>query len=502
MSLSRRRFARTATLSLSAASLAPAQSAVRFLHGVASGDPLLDRVLLWTRITPAEPAPTLLPVEWSLSRSPTMDPILQRGLTSTSAAFDFTVKVDAARLEPGTTYYYQFASANALSPIGRTRTLPLGATPRLRLALAACANLPYGYFHAYRHIAAQPDLDAVIHVGDYFYEYANSAYGDGTALGRVPIPDKELITLSDYRQRYAQYRTDPDLQEAHRLHPWIIVYDDHETANNSYTDGAENHNPATEGPWSVRRAVALQAWNEWLPVREQPFLDGNIYRTFRFGSLATLIMLDARLAGRSAQLPASSPQLNDPSRSILGHHQEQWLQRELAASVEHGALWHMIGQQVMMGQLRNTDGSPLNTDQWDGYPASRERLLRFIEANAIPNVVVLSGDIHSSWANEIAIDPFQPNAAPLAVEFVAPGITSPGIVEGTQAGILQRFVEATHPHVKYVNLFRRGYTLIDADESRIQAQWFHVVSLTTPQPDMELARTLITRAGSRRITPA
>lgn len=504
MAFTRRTFSRTfAAAALAGAAAQPraeAQQSGIFRHGVASGDPLLNRVILWTRVTLAADE-DLVPVEWTIAEDPAMRRVRQRGITSTSAAFDYTVKVDVARLDPGTTYYYQFTAKGALSPIGRTKTLPIGATARLRFAVCSCSNYPYGFFNAYRLIAGRADLDFVTHLGDYIYEYSNAQYGDGAAIGRVPSPDKEIITLADYRQRYAQYRTDPDLQEAHRQHPWIVVWDDHESANDAWEAGAENHT-AAEGDWSTRRASATQAWFEWLPVRENPFLGGQIYRTFPFGNLMDFIMLDTRLAGRSQQLRSNDPALLDPSRSLLGPDQEAWFLQELASSRNRGTRWRFVGQQVMMGQLFNPDGTPLNTDQWDGYPVSRARLLGQLAANQIGNVVVLTGDIHSSWANEITGNPFTPAGyTAQAVEFVTPAVTSPGIDDRAQATGLQQQIGATHPHVKYVELFRRGYLLIDLTAERAQAEFYHVRTITERNREEELGRVLFTSSGESRLRP-
>ena len=278
-----------------------------FRHGVASGDPLRDRVVLWTRVTPGTPGETV-DVEWMMARDARMSRAIARGSIRTSADRDYTVKIDPVGLDPGSTYYYRFSARGARSPIGRTRTLPARPTRHVRLALASCSNLPFGFFNAYARIAARPDLDAVLHLGDYIYEYANDRYGnraegDGTALGRVPLPDREIVTLDDYRQRYGQYREDPDLQAAHRQHPFIAVWDDHETANNSWRGGAQNHNPE-DGDWSARRVAAVRAWLEWMPVRESPGGDFRLYRQFAFGDLADLMMLDTRLEARELQVAA------------------------------------------------------------------------------------------------------------------------------------------------------------------------------------------------------
>jgi alkaline phosphatase D len=276
-----------------------------------------------------------------MSATPDFRRIAARGRTATGAARDFTVKVDAAGLKPATTYYYRFQALGERSPVGRTRTAPASGAKQIRLAVVSCSSLPHGYFNVYRRVAERPDLDAVLHLGDYIYEYANGGYGDGAALGRIPEPNKEIIALDDYRTRYAQYRRDPDLQEAHRQHPFIVVWDDHEIANNTWRDGAANHNPQNgEGDFAPRRAAAVQSYLEWMPIREDRFSrEARIYRTFHYGSLADLVMLDTRLVGRDEQPPNRDAIaiLDDPKRSMLGAAQEDWLNGRLAASTRSGS---------------------------------------------------------------------------------------------------------------------------------------------------------------------
>jgi len=497
---SRRQFTRNLSFSavaLTAAAPSVAQNIGVFQHGVASGDPLLNRVIIWTRVTPTGGEDVVI-VDWYISDEPTMSRILQRGVTSTNAGFDYTVKVDVTRLDPGKTYFYRFAVRGALSPVGRTKTLPVGSVDRLRFAVASCSNYPYGYFNAYRLIAQRSDLDVVLHLGDYIYEYANTQYGDGTPLGRIPSPDKEIVSLADYRQRYAQYRTDADLQEAHRQHPWIVVWDDHESTNDSWVGGAQNHQDATEGDWSTRRAVATQAWLEWLPVRENPYIDGQIYRNFRFGNLMDLVMLDTRLEGRSLQA-ANVVGLADPGRVLISAEQESWFFQQLNNSQARGTRWRFVGQQVMMGQLVSADG-PLSTDAWDGYPVTKARLLQQLASSQINNAVVLTGDIHSSWGNEITANPFAASYRAQAVEFVTPAITSPGIDDRAQATGFQAQISATHPHVKYVELFRRGYLLVDLDRDRAQAEWYHVRTIRERSLEEDLGRVLRTANGESALT--
>ena len=238
-----------------------------FRHGVASGDPLSDRVILWTRVTPRGSGAQR--VNWLIARDEKLTQVVTRTQVETGAARDYTVKIDATGLEPGTTYYYRFDANGEQSPIGRTKTLPRLNVSRVRLGVVSCSNLPQGFFNAYACLAARRDLDAVLHLGDYLYEYANTQYGDGTRFGRVPTPNKEMVALQDYRERHAQYKADPDSQAVHQQHPFICVWDDHEFANNSWKDGAQNHNNngENEGPWTARRSSALQAYFEWMPIR-------------------------------------------------------------------------------------------------------------------------------------------------------------------------------------------------------------------------------------------
>ncbi|MBC7924770.1 MAG: alkaline phosphatase D family protein [Bryobacteraceae bacterium] len=502
MPVSRRAFTQILTTAAAGASLrrnAEAQNSGIFQHGVASGDPLLNRVVIWTRLTTTSDE-EVIPVEWVIAEDANFSRNAQRGLTYTNGNFDYTVKVDVERLNPATTYYYRFTFRGSSSPVGRTKTLPLASVERARFAVVSCSNLPYGYFNTYRLVANRRDLDFVLHLGDYIYEYANRQYGNGTPLNRVPAPDKEISTLSDYRTRYAQYRSDQDLQEMHRQHATIVVWDDHESTNDSWKEGAENHQPDTEGAWSPRRAVSAQAWFEWMPVRANPYVNGEIYRNFRFGSLIDLIMLDTRLAGRSQQVVTTSPAIFDQSRSLMGPDQEAWLNYQLGTSQGRGTQWRLLGQQTMMGQLVGADGAPFNSDQWDGYVASRNRLLQTIATNNINNVVVLTGDIHSSWGNEIAGNPFLPTGYnPLAVEFVTPAVSSPGIDDRAQADGLQAQIGATHPHVKYVELFRRGYLLMDVDRERAQGEWYHVRTILERTTDEDFARALVAASGSNRL---
>jgi alkaline phosphatase D len=502
MSTTRRNFATTVAATTAAVIAGPrafAQTATVFRHGVASGDPLSTRVVIWTRVSPIVNE-DVIPVEWTVALDPGFSRIYQRGLTYTNVAFDYTVKVDVARLNPDTTYYYQFTVRGVSSPIGRARTLPVGDISRARFAVASCSNFAFGFFNGYRLIANRADLNFVLHLGDYIYEYAEGQFGAGAALGRTPSPNREIVSLADYRERYAQYRADPDLQECHRQHTFITVWDDHESTNDSWLSGAQNHQPATEGDWTIRRATAAVAYYEWMPIRENYYENGEIYRNFRVGNLFDLIMLDSRLAGRDQQVAANSPLVLDPNRTLLGFEQEEWFYRQLLSSRTRGSRWRMVGQQTMMSQLFNTDGTPFNPDQWDGYIANRNRLLTQLATNNIGNVVVLTGDIHSSWGNEISANPFTATPyVPQAVEFVTPGITSPAFENPAEAAGAQQLIAATHPHVKYVDLNRRGYMLVDLTRDQVQAEWYHVRTLTERQATEDSGRVLRSAAGTNRL---
>src|SRR6185436_15167400 len=253
----------------SAAELPAALTPEPFAHGVASGDPLPDAVILWTRVTPRGPDTSRISVEWRLARDVELTDIVAAGSVDTDAEADFTVKLDVGSLEQATTYYYDFQALGVRSRVGRTRTLPRGEAQRARIAVVCCANYPAGFFNAYRLVAERADLDLVLHLGDYLYEYGNGTFGDGAAIDRVPSPDREIVSLEEYRQRHAQYKRDPDLQEAHRQHPFVAIWDDHEVANNAYRDGAANHQPDSEGDWASRKAAAMRAYFEWMPIRER-----------------------------------------------------------------------------------------------------------------------------------------------------------------------------------------------------------------------------------------
>ena len=481
-----------------------------FRHGVASGDPFADRVILWTRVTPADGGASTqaIDVRWRIARDPALVQIVAQGTMRTTAERDFTVKVDAGGLQPGRPYYYAFETGGERSAVGRTRTLPAGAVDRVRLASVCCSNYPSGFFNVYRCLANRPDLDAIVHVGDYIYEFENGRYGNGTALLRIPEPRREAVTLSDYRIRYATYRTDPDLQEAHRQHPFIVVWDDHELTNNAWAGGGVNHNPDQgEGDWATRKAAAYRAYLEWMPVRESRGAGIRLYRSFRFGTLVDLVMLDTR-ALRDQQVDTTNvAALADPHRSILGADQEAWLFGELRSSQRAGTGWRVLGQQVMFSRLVPPGRPVMLADSWEGYQASRDRIFDFLAAERVRDVAVLSGDLHSSWAFDVPRNPWDgyqesTGEGSLAVELLAPAISSPPLFTDPalreQSALLRRLL----PHLKLLDGDSRGYVLVDITRTQLQGEWYFVPSVLERSPAETRAAGFVCERGSAHLAQA
>lgn len=475
-----------------------------FQHGVASGDPLAGRVMLWTRVTPPATRSAIGPIDtrWEIALDGRLARTVASGIVPAAPERDFTVKVDAAGLRPGRTYYYAFTAGGQRSPIGRTRTLPTGPTSRLRLAVVSCSNYVAGYFNAYRCVANRADVDLVLHLGDYIYEAADEPYQDGSATGRAPLPAVNAATLAEYRLLYATYRTDPDLQEIHRRHPFIVTWDDHEIANNAWAGGAEDHSAAS-GDWAVRLAAAYRAYTEWLPIRETPGVSHRMYRSFRIGDMADLIILDARSARDRQAAAGTEYRLDDPARSVLGAPQEAWLFDQLRASVRAGTRWRLIGQQVLFSPVA-ADRTPMSADMWDGYPAARQRVLDFLRDQNMADVAILTGDLHSSWALDVPMDPWAgapPAARSLAVEAVTPAISSPPLF--TDAAIRARVTQLRNdaPHLRFLEGDSNGYLLIDLTRQRLQADWLFVPTVAQ-RTDRERrgARLVCERGTSRFVT--
>ncbi|WAU74321.1 alkaline phosphatase D family protein [Acinetobacter sp. TR11] len=341
---------------------------VNFEHGVASGDPLQDRVILWTRLTPSDSS-ARLQVTWEIALDQQFKQIIKTDKVTTAAAQDFTVKVDAIGLKPNQSYFYRFSFGDKISPIGQTKTLPT-STSKVSFAVCSCSNYPAGYFYVYREMAKQ-NVDVVIHLGDYIYEYGADGYAteDATKLGRTLPADnnKEIIKLDDYRKRYALYRKDKDLQALHHRHPFIVIWDDHELANDTWREGADNHteetaNAKNEGKFSERKLAALQAYFEWMPIRPIDDQHIKIYRQFDFGNLVQLTMLDTRIIARDKQLDYADymtangllnaakfqADLTNPARTLMGYTQRDWLLGKLQQS---NATWNVLGQQILMTKM-------------------------------------------------------------------------------------------------------------------------------------------------------
>jgi alkaline phosphatase D len=496
----------------------PLSSGVEFLHGVACGDPLDDRIIFWTRATPPEGFFDSVTVLCEIAEDPLFENLVLSEFLTTDSDSDYTVKFDGIGLAADRRYWYRFKSADAESVTGRARTLPSPGIPtdRLRFAVCSCSSYPHGYFSVYRMIANRSDLDFVLHLGDYIYEYGQGEYGDNP--GRL-VPENETVTLADYRSRYALYHLDVDLQAAHAQHAFITVWDDHETCDNSYRDGALNHNEDEgEGDWFTRKQEAVQAYFEWLPIRPPTLSKDSIYRAFQFGDLADFIMLDTRLEGREQQLENPADPARTEQRNLLGQTQKDWFKNELDIST---GLWKFVGQQVMIAQLQileiqrllpgvpTNDFSPLiavNMDQWDGYPTEREEILDFIETKEIKNTVVLTGDIHSSWASEVykssALVTSGLLEEPLAAEFVTTSITSPGFPPESDA-LLSGVLPIANPHIKYTELSSRGFILMDVTRERTQAEYYYAADISTAEQSGvesdDKIKTVEVRNGSSRL---
>lgn len=475
--------------------------AAPFALGVASGDPLADRVLLWSKLG-AEGLDGSAPigrdheVEWIVARDPQMRDVVRRGVALARGDDGHSVHVDVDGLEPSTPYWYRFAAAGAESRVGRTRTAPVGHVDRVRVATVSCANFAAGFFAAYRHLAAET-LDAVLCTGDYYYERH-----DSWGSPRGPMPPDEARTLEEYRRRIALYRGDPDLRAAHAAHPWILAWDDHEVVDDYAGDLAEDGDPT----FAPRRAAAYRAYLEMMPVRRALAAGPRpvIQRRFAFGDLLDLFVLDTRQFRRLPRVPlvpvsGTFPCTSgaDPAASMLGDAQRDWLESGLDSS---RTAWRVIAQQVMMAALRiggepdperggvlpwllgkTVDARCVNPDQWDGYAAERARLLARLERERIPDVVVLTGDTHVAMLAELRRDFDDPRSPAAAVEIVGPSIASPGLPPGTNGATRSAFY-AANPHLRHVEGERRGYVVCEIGEDGMVAHLRAVDDARRPQP--------------------
>lgn len=454
-----------------------------FYHGVASGDPLSDAVIIWTRVT--TPDTGTITGNWYFATSPSFTNIIQDGQFTTDASRDYTVKIDVQNLQPGTYYYYRFEYQGNFSLTGRTKTASTGHIDNLRFAVVSCSDYENGYFNAYESLNNRNDFDAVIHLGDYIYEY-----GVGTNIpGREHEPANEIITLGDYRGRFSHYRLDSQLRVLHQNYPFITIWDDHESANNSWSGGAQNHTPGTEGNWADRLNNSKTAYFEWMPIRDHAAPNQfRGYRNIKYGDLANIIVIDSRIEGRDEE--SNSPSVyNDPNRSMLGTTQADWLELQLQ---DTSTQWKIIANQVMMAPL-TLAGSILNPDQWDGYPAERQRIYDNIMNNDIDDVVVLTGDIHTAWANNL----LSGNTA-VGVEFVTTSITSSSTSISIPGG--SATIQSILPHVKYVNLTEKGYYILDISRTKTQADFYNVATINQIDTTTLFVTAWYTNTGANTLT--
>lgn len=498
-----------------------------FYHGVASGDPLSDRVIIWTRVTPQNQDP--VEVNWKVSTDPYLINIVQSGSYVTDADRDYTVKIDVEGLEPDTIYYYGFSALMANSLTGRTKTTPVGEIDRVRLGVVTGSNYQWGRFNAYANLAKRNDLDAFIHTGDYIYEYESGHYAHPDLQKRDHFPDKELLELDDYRQRFSQYRLDKDLMRLHQQLPVIAQWDDHEHANDSWVNGAENHTPETEGDWDTRLEASLQAYSEWMPIRMNNPHDRNIYRSISYGNLLDLFMTESRIVGRDEQLRAKGAtgeidesELYDPDRSLLGEEQFNWLVDGLTSST---AQWKIVGTSVMMSQLFMDDQYG-NMDSWDGYPVERETLFAAVAQSGISNFGAISGDFHTAFAsNLVPLNSYQQygetGIGAVGFEFTTPSVTTANFNEqdeftlpdGTVIHPLAMNIPERHPmtlqveqaaaqynpHIKYMNIDQHGYMLVDFSQEKIQAEYYYTDALLEQSSGENLGASWFVTDGSTEL---
>jgi len=529
--IDRRAFVLTGTLGLGAYAVpgfAQVAMADGFTHNVASGEPGPTSMLLWTRYV-GKGDSAKLKVE--VSESADFAKVVAGGEAITGPWRDWTTKIVVTGLKPATRYHYRFVAPDgSVSPAGRTRTLPQGDAARFGIAVFSCSNIGFGYFNAYAHAAARDDIDLAVHLGDYIYEYPHGYYpsADQTVPGRLPLPATEILHLADYRLRYASYRADPDLQALHAAKPMLIQWDDHESANDSWEGGAQNHNPDKEGDWNARRAAAMQAWREWMPVSDEP------WKAYEIGTLATLFRTETRLLGRTRPysaapfLMADDPVAalkafrdgawQDPAMTMMGWEQEAWIAAELRRSVRAGTRWQVTGFGTIMGRQvapkQAMDwlkpdapevakryvkagvtlaalGLPTNLDNWGGYPAARARFLKSAQA-ANANLVVLSGDSHNAWAYDLAQD-----GRPAGVEFAGHAVTSPGYESSTAADpkVIARALVETNAELKWCDTSRRGYMALTLTPDQVRNDWLFAETVRTRTPAASIGHSATVRRG-------
>ncbi len=489
-----------------------------FQHGVATGDPTPTSVIFWTAISNATRDTD---VTLEIFRDEALTRLERRLCTKATLSRAYTVKIDVTGLQSDTTYYYRFISGAVSSAIGRTKTTPASDTRTIKLGVVSCSSYAHGFFNAYMQLSKRTELDAIVHLGDYIYEYGNGEYGDV----RNYEPPGEIFTLEHYRTRHAYYkRTDPDLKELHRLFPFITIWDDHESTDNSYRDAANNHTEGTEGNWIQRKGFAQKAYDEWMPIRlPEPGNPNRIWRRLKFGDLIDMFLLDTRLFDRDVPAgapinPASDPFL-DENRKLIGPTQMNWLLNGLQSST---AKWKLMGSQVVFHQwsvrpgidgnipadLRPLVGpTGLNGDSWDGYIAERKKITAVLRGDGgkppVKNVVVLTGDVHSSWVADITDDPNNPSVynpltgeGSLATEFVGPSVTSPGLpIPDAAVNLFRTF----NPHIKYINMSQKGYMLLTVAADKVVCQYWYVSGIDARGGTESLAREFTVLVDTNRI---
>lgn len=473
-----------------------------FFHGVASGDPLEDRVIIWTRITP-EILYAPVPVAYEISLDTLFNPPLLSGQTNALPEKDFTVKVDVSGLSPTTHYYYRFKALSAYSPVGRTQTA--GPRERMRIAVLSCSDYRKGYYNGLARLSARNDLDVVIHTGDYIYE------GGGGPEDRRHAPDEEVWQLQHYRTRYAQYRTDYDLQRCHQLYPWVVIWDDHDVVVDAMRDTSLRHE-ARHGSYRDRKAAAVQAMREWLPLRDPENDPYKNWRSFRYGDFTEIFMIDARLYDRDTFVTSvNDPRFGAPDHKFLGPEQLSWLNTGLKNTP---AQWKIVGNGLMISQFQ-LDGTPLIFENWDGYPHERNAFFDNLAQNAINNVAFVTGDFHCAFACDVSRDPFNAEiynpatgAGSLCVEFIAPSLSSGNFDEGDNFGlnlpapVLEQVITDVGKHTKYVNLTEHGYILIDATRERLQGEFWYCENIGDPYNETErLGAVYYAMDGENRLRP-
>jgi alkaline phosphatase D len=441
-----------------------------FYHGVASGDPSKNDVILWTRITPSHNLKHK--IKWIIATDSLQKEVIKTGNFETDSSRDFTVKVVVSNLKPDTYYWYSFEYEKSKSIIGRTKTLPVKSDDPVKLIAVSCNAYEGGYFNAFKVIAEKKEkIDAILHLGDYIYESFLPRFIN--KKDRIPLPKKELITLSDYRTRYSQYRLDPDLMRAHQMHPFINIWDDHEIANDSYKEGAGGHNPDEDGSYEDRKSNAKKAFYEWLPITENE----KHYRSFDFGEKANLFMIDGRLEGRTVQKKPSDSLYNSEERTMLGQTQFDWLMDGMSSS---NSIWKIIGNPVLFSKYNFSpvisDVSERENDSWLGYPFARNKFISAINSKKIENLIFLSGDSHSSWVFEVQ-NHSEIKSSPIAVEFGVPSISSENWDTSNPADRVikwEKQIMKFSENLKYVNLREHGYTLLTLTNEMATCTWYFI----------------------------